>query len=231
MATQIERKSTASTIELGNLMSTKSPEVESPLAKMQLSFILNERLGKVAAGSSRGLTPSSNKSREDPIPKFEGRESPSGVQDRALNAASPAGRRGSDRSARGGSRVRWSREEDELLKNLVASHGARKWNSLAAHFPRRNAAQLRARWAHRLSDQKSARPFTETEDAWILEGVTRYGTAWRLTAREMDHRLPHDVQNRYKTLMKRTKPNQQDGGESSNSSTSESSKSVSGSLD
>jgi hypothetical protein len=38
-------------------------------------------------------------------------------------------------------------QEDEQLRQLVAEHGAGKWNNIAQHFPpHRNAKSCRLRW-------------------------------------------------------------------------------------
>eukprot|EP00183_Erythrolobus_madagascarensis_P002163 CAMPEP_0185849694 /NCGR_PEP_ID=MMETSP1354-20130828/4119_1 /TAXON_ID=708628 /ORGANISM="Erythrolobus madagascarensis, Strain CCMP3276" /LENGTH=159 /DNA_ID=CAMNT_0028550279 /DNA_START=243 /DNA_END=722 /DNA_ORIENTATION=+ len=104
-------------------------------------------------------------------------------------------------------RKKWTAEEDALLINLVENKGTKRWSDLAVHFPLRNSAQLRSRWAHRLADKEgnSMRPFTEEEDQWILKGHETHGTKWRRIAREMNGRLAHDVQNRFWFLQRRSK--------------------------
>mmetsp|Transcript_17186 Transcript_17186/g.37406 ORF Transcript_17186/g.37406 Transcript_17186/m.37406 type:complete len:187 (+) Transcript_17186:332-892(+) len=100
-------------------------------------------------------------------------------------------------------RVRWTPAEDELLIQLVHEHGARRWDKLAEHFENRKGSQLRSRWSHRLADMSSCRPFTATEDEWILKGYSMYGASWKRIADQMERRLSHDVLNRCKLLLKR----------------------------
>jgi len=102
-------------------------------------------------------------------------------------------------------RVRWTPEEDELLLELITQHGPRHWKQLARHFPSREAPQLRSRWVHSLADTSSKRPFTEKEDEWILEGYARFGAKWKHIASFMEHRLPNDVHNRAKALLRKSK--------------------------
>lgn len=40
----------------------------------------------------------------------------------------------------------WKPEEDELINQLVAQHGARKWSVVAAALPGRIGKQCRERW-------------------------------------------------------------------------------------
>lgn len=87
--------------------------------------------------------------------------------------------------------------------SLVAQRGARRWESLASFFTDRTGAQVRARWAHRLSEQASSRAFSASEDEFILQTHAREGSCWARIAARMERRLAHDVQNRFKLLQRR----------------------------
>mmetsp|Transcript_12799 Transcript_12799/g.27906 ORF Transcript_12799/g.27906 Transcript_12799/m.27906 type:complete len:234 (+) Transcript_12799:221-922(+) len=97
----------------------------------------------------------------------------------------------------------WTDTEDELLVHLVKKHGARHWNKLARSFVDRCGAQLRARWAHTLSDERCNRPYSPSEDAYILEAQRRIGNHWARIADDMDHRNGNGVKNRFKCISRR----------------------------
>jgi len=124
-----------------------------------------------------------------------------------LNRKSSMGLQTENAAGAGGSQRRsrkrlWSLSEDELLCDLVQKHGAQNWIMLSRHFPSRSAMQLRARWAHTLSNPNSKRPFTAAEDAFILSSHSKYGNAWSLIASRMDDRLGNRVKNRFTALTK-----------------------------
>mmetsp|Transcript_6667 Transcript_6667/g.17937 ORF Transcript_6667/g.17937 Transcript_6667/m.17937 type:complete len:208 (+) Transcript_6667:258-881(+) len=101
------------------------------------------------------------------------------------------------------SRVRWTAAEDARLVQLVQQHGARHWDKLAAHFDARNGSQLRSRWTHRLADMSSSRPFSASEDEFIMQEFRARGASWTRIAERMERRLAHDVLNRCRLLLKR----------------------------
>mmetsp|Transcript_864 Transcript_864/g.2384 ORF Transcript_864/g.2384 Transcript_864/m.2384 type:complete len:180 (-) Transcript_864:90-629(-) len=169
-------------------VATESEGSMGTVNKMSLAFLLNER---PRVGGSAPVVPSA------PVQRLagagKGRHGDVGTESGSGNKSQ-------------GQRKKWTAEEDALLIELVENKGSKRWSDLAAHFPHRNSAQLRSRWAHRLADKEgnSMRPFTAEEDQWILQGHQRHGTKWRQIAREMDGRLAHDVQNRFWFLQRRS---------------------------
>mmetsp|Transcript_8876 Transcript_8876/g.23298 ORF Transcript_8876/g.23298 Transcript_8876/m.23298 type:complete len:233 (-) Transcript_8876:43-741(-) len=101
-----------------------------------------------------------------------------------------------------GSRRYWSEEENEVLKNLVYTHGACNWARLAQSFEKCSAAQLRAHWFHTLNDTLCHRPYTAEEDAYILVKQCELGNCWATIAAGMEHRSGIGIKNRYRTLTK-----------------------------
>mmetsp|Transcript_14782 Transcript_14782/g.31701 ORF Transcript_14782/g.31701 Transcript_14782/m.31701 type:complete len:178 (-) Transcript_14782:51-584(-) len=98
----------------------------------------------------------------------------------------------------------WTEEEDALLLELLEKHGPGKWTKLAHHFEDRSGPQLRARWAHSLSDRLSIRPYTPEEDEYILRAQKQLGNCWVAIARGMEHRIGNGVKNRYLSLTRQT---------------------------
>mmetsp|Transcript_7240 Transcript_7240/g.19389 ORF Transcript_7240/g.19389 Transcript_7240/m.19389 type:complete len:149 (+) Transcript_7240:92-538(+) len=94
----------------------------------------------------------------------------------------------------------WSIEENEVLTRLIERHGASNWAKLAESFDNCSAAQLRAHWAHTLSDTLSGRPYTAEEDAYILRMRQRIGNRWSKIAAGMEHRTGNGIKNRFRTL-------------------------------
>lgn len=109
-----------------------------------------------------------------------------------------------DASARG--KHFWTKEEDELVLQLVEKRGPRNWDALAAHFPTRTGHQVRLRYNNylRYNDFEKHAPFTEQQDRIILEAGNQSSRKWSVVARDMG-RSYTAVKNRFHVLMRRMK--------------------------
>ena len=99
--------------------------------------------------------------------------------------------------------VRWSEDEDALLKQAVKVLGER-WPLVAKLVPGRTASQCKVRYQLYIDDQVNRSKFTPDEDALLLKLVTDHGPGhWtRLTA-HFDHRTWLSLKNRYRYLLNR----------------------------
>jgi len=116
----------------------------------------------------------------------------------AMNAAAPVP---SDACGFPTAPLKWSEEEDNMLKCLVEKHAIKSWSLIASeHFGgRRTGPQIRAHYMNVLLPQRTrARlPWTCDEDAALLRLHARHGNKWKLIAEQMDTgRAPIDVRNR-----------------------------------
>lgn len=94
-------------------------------------------------------------------------------------------------------RLKFTNEEDEMLRNLVNEHGESAWNIIASNMPGRNVRQCRERWKHYLSANKSGRvPFTEEEDRIIMEKYIELGPKWTKIAKFVKDRSDIQVKSR-----------------------------------
>jgi hypothetical protein len=62
------------------------------------------------------------------------------------------------------SRHKFTPDEDELLRTLVAQLGGSDWNAISVHFHNRTARQCRDRWRHYISPELLTGNWTEAED-------------------------------------------------------------------
>jgi len=97
----------------------------------------------------------------------------------------------------------WTAEENELLEQLVAKHGARNWYKFEKYFDGRKGTHLRSHYKHALENKNSKRPFSKEEDEYIVREHDRLGGKWSSIARKMDRRVDNDVKNRYRMLMRK----------------------------
>ena len=77
-------------------------------------------------------------------------------------------------------------QEDMLLRQLIAKHGARNWSVIANGIRGRSGKSCRLRWCNQLNPCVKKEPFSEEEDAKIVQAracATQVGPALaRVTA-------------------------------------------------
>ena len=58
----------------------------------------------------------------------------------------------------------WTKEEDQILRNLVDKYSPRNWSFLAKMMGSRQGKQCRERWHNHLNPEIKKTPFTKEED-------------------------------------------------------------------
>jgi hypothetical protein len=95
------------------------------------------------------------------------------------------------------SRARFTPEEDEELRRLVAEHGTDAWMVIAAAMPTRSVRQCRDRWYHYLSKTPPGDPWTSDEEGLLLAMVDRAGVRWERVTHFFPARSERDVRRRW----------------------------------
>ncbi|XP_020589685.1 transcription factor MYB114-like [Phalaenopsis equestris] len=73
--------------------------------------------------------------------------------------------------------MRWSSEEDELLRKYVEEHGEKNWRQVEYYFKRPKEA-CRDRWKYCLRSTVAQHPFTDEEKTRIRQLYHRFGANW-----------------------------------------------------
>ncbi|KAK9712948.1 hypothetical protein K7432_006786 [Basidiobolus ranarum] len=81
---------------------------------------------------------------------------------------------GSPHPVKQSSYIKWTPEEDELLKAAVALHGTHKWSVIATHVPNRTPMQCSARWLGALNTTIHKGRWTQEEDKLLSAAVSEY---------------------------------------------------------
>ncbi|KAE8770579.1 transcription factor MYB44 [Hordeum vulgare] len=97
----------------------------------------------------------------------------------------------------------WSPEEDELLRDAVARHGARNWTVISAEIPGRTGKSCRLRWCNQLSPGVHRRAFTPDEDRVIFEEHSKHGNKWATIARKLQGRTDNSVKNHWNSTLRK----------------------------
>uniref|UniRef100_A0A7S0T5U2 Uncharacterized protein n=1 Tax=Erythrolobus madagascarensis TaxID=708628 RepID=A0A7S0T5U2_9RHOD len=101
---------------------------------------------------------------------------------------------------------RWTKEDDDKLVQWVRENGPRRWATLANSVfqDSRSPAQLRGRYMDVLNPNRDSQQWTPEEDAKMLALHERIGNRWTLIADELDGRVPNDVKNRFRVLLRKS---------------------------
>ena len=102
---------------------------------------------------------------------------------------------------------KFSPEEDELLKRLVAEYGEFEWELIASKFNNRNARQCHDRWKFYVNPKLNKEPFTEEEDMRLINLVSKYGGMWVQISKHFKNRSDVQMKNRWKALQKQMQKN------------------------
>ncbi|KAK9290628.1 hypothetical protein L1049_008800 [Liquidambar formosana] len=109
---------------------------------------------------------------------------------------SPSHRRttGPIRRAKGG----WTPQEDDTLRNAVATFKGKCWKKIAEFFPDRSEVQCLHRWQKVLNPELVKGPWTQEEDDKITELVSKYGpTKWSVIAKSLPGRIGKQCRERW----------------------------------
>ncbi|CAB3376213.1 Hypothetical predicted protein [Cloeon dipterum] len=95
------------------------------------------------------------------------------------------------------SKARWSKEEDEQLKQLVETHSD-NWEVVSSYFPLRSDIQCQQRWQKVVNPELIKGPWTKEEDDKVVSLVKRYGPKkWTLIARHLKGRIGKQCRERW----------------------------------
>ncbi|XP_072267202.1 myb-related protein A isoform X2 [Pyxicephalus adspersus] len=95
-------------------------------------------------------------------------------------------------------RVKWAKDEDDKLKQLVEVHGTDNWDLIARHFLNRSDIQCQHRWQKVLNPELIKGPWTKEEDQRVIELVHKYGPKkWSLIAKHLKGRIGKQCRERW----------------------------------
>uniref|UniRef100_A0A7S2P1G9 Uncharacterized protein n=1 Tax=Leptocylindrus danicus TaxID=163516 RepID=A0A7S2P1G9_9STRA len=94
--------------------------------------------------------------------------------------------------------VKWTKEEDDILRKTVEEHGAKNWKFIAEKLPKRTEVQCLHRWQKVLKPSLVKGPWTAEEDRKVKELVAQYGAKkWSVIANHLPGRIGKQCRERW----------------------------------
>lgn len=98
----------------------------------------------------------------------------------------------------GGSRGKWTLDEDDVLRQAVLKHGGRNWKKISEYLDGRTDVQCLHRWQKVLRPGLVKGPWTKEEDDKVIDLVARHGVkSWSFIARQLKGRLGKQCRERW----------------------------------
>ncbi|EAY09728.1 Myb-like DNA-binding domain containing protein [Trichomonas vaginalis G3] len=103
----------------------------------------------------------------------------------------------------GPKKIKFDRNEDMMLYNIVTSRLCSNWNEVAALMRTRSARQCRERWNNYLNPFLRNDPWSPQEDELLLSKFKEFGQKWRKISKFFVNRSDNALRNRYYVLERR----------------------------
>lgn len=94
--------------------------------------------------------------------------------------------------------IKWTKQEDETLRDAVEENGAKNWKLISSRLPGRSEVQCLHRWQKVLKPSLVKGPWTAEEDRKVVELVKKHGAKkWSQIATELPGRIGKQCRERW----------------------------------
>ncbi|OMJ92337.1 hypothetical protein SteCoe_4886 [Stentor coeruleus] len=103
----------------------------------------------------------------------------------------------------------WEQKEDELLKHLIEINESKKWNHISEMMNSDDSAnykspkQCRDRWVNHLDPKLNQTPWTDEEEAFLIEKHKNFGCKWSIISKFFQGRSANSIKNHFYSLIRK----------------------------
>ncbi|KAG0455815.1 hypothetical protein HPP92_023603 [Vanilla planifolia] len=97
----------------------------------------------------------------------------------------------------------WSKEEDEIIIDMVNKFGPKKWSTIAQALPGRIGKQCRERWHNHLNPSINKEAWTQEEEIALIHAHQIYGNKWAELTKFLPGRSDNSIKNHWNSSVKK----------------------------
>ncbi|XP_020574977.1 transcription factor MYB3R-4-like isoform X2 [Phalaenopsis equestris] len=97
----------------------------------------------------------------------------------------------------------WSKEEDEIIVEMVKKHGPKKWSTISQALPGRIGKQCRERWHNHLNPTINKDAWTQEEEMALIQAHQIYGNKWAELTKFLPGRSDNSIKNHWNSSVKK----------------------------